>query len=301
MRPLVVGVDGTPAAERVLDCALLEGQLTGRPVRAVNAWQAPVWVGGALGYVYDYDVFSAGIATEDDAQRLTEELVTKARARQVTDAPVDVTVEVREGTAATVLDEVAHGAALLVVGGRGHGPLTSALLGSATAHVLHHAPCPVMVVPEHGAPTASYRQVVVGVDGSEPSRAALRWAQHEARVHGCPLLAVHAWLLATLPTGPSLFAGPEVAAFERACEDWLGAEVREVLGEAPDDEVRTKPVHGTASQVLLDEAGPQDLLVLGTRGRGGFAGLRLGSVSSQCARHAHGVVVVLRAEHTWDG
>lgn len=294
MRPVVVGVDSTSAGERALDRALLEGQRSGRKVRAVHAWQAPVWVGGALGYVYDYDVFASGIGTESDARQLTEELVAKARTRQVSDAPVDVSVEVVEGPAGQVLVQASHDASLLVVGGRGHGPLTSALLGSATAHALHHAECPVMVVPEHGSPTGSYAKVVVGADGSEPSRSALRWAHRVAQEQGCPLLVVHAWLLATVPAGPAVFVGPELVSFEKASQEWLETEVSAALGATTVD-VRTQLTQGTATQVLLDEAGADDLLVLGSRGRGGFSGLHLGSVSSQCARHAHGVVVVLRA------
>jgi nucleotide-binding universal stress UspA family protein len=294
MRPIVVGVDSTTAAERALDRALLEGQRSGRQVRVVHAWQAPVWVGGALGYVYDYDVFASGIGTESDARQLTEELVTKARGRQVSDEPVDVTVEVVEGSAGQVLVEASHDAALLVVGGRGHGPLTSALLGSATAHALHHAECPVMVVPEHGAPVGSYGKVVVGADGSEPSRSAMRWAHRVAQEQGCPLLVVHAWLLATVPAGPAVFVGPELVSFEKASQEWLDLEVANALGDTT-TKVRTELTQGTASQVLLDAADAGDLLVLGSRGRGGFSGLHLGSVSSQCARHAHGVVVVLRA------
>lgn len=294
MRPIVVGVDSTTAGERALDRALLEAQRSGRTVRAVHAWQAPVWVGGALGYVYDYDVFASGIGTESDARQLAEELVSKARVRQASDTPVDVTVEVVEGPAGQVLVQASQDAALLVVGGRGHGPLTSALLGSASAHALHHAECPVMVVPEHGALPGGYGKVVVGADGSEASRTALRWAHRVAEEQGCPLLVVHAWLLATVPAGPAVFVGPELVTFEKASQEWLDNEVRSALGDTA-VEVRTELTQGTATQVLLDAAGAEDLLVLGSRGRGGFTGLHLGSVSSQCARHAHGVVVVLRA------
>jgi nucleotide-binding universal stress UspA family protein len=294
MRPIVVGVDSSAAAGRALDRAVFQGQRSGRPVHVVHAWQAPVWVGGALGYVYDYDVFASGIGSEADARTLADDLVAKARPRQVSDLPVEITVDVLEGPAGQVLVDASRDAALLVVGGRGHGPLTSALLGSATAHALHHAECPVMVVPEHGSPVAPYGKVVVGTDGSEPARAAMRWGHRAAKEQGAPLLVVHAWLLATIPAGPAMFVGPEVVTFEHASREWLQQEVKEVLGDDPGD-VRTELTQGTASQVLLDAAGPDDLLVLGSRGRGGFTGLHLGSVSSQCARHGHGVVVVLRA------
>lgn len=295
MSDILVGVDSSSAAERALDRALLDGQRTGLPVRALHVWQAPVWVAGALGYVADYDVLASGIGSDHDARLLAQELVAKARTRLTSDAPVEVRVEVVQGSPGRALVDAAHDAVELVVGGRGHGLLASALLGSTSGHVLHHAPCPVTLVPEQGVPAGPYHQVVVGLDGSPGSRAALRYAVSVASRERCPLVAVHAWLLGTLPTDTEVFVSPEMVTYEEASREWLAEEVASTLGDTGDLDVRCVAIQSHATQALLDTAGPDDLLVLGSRGLGGFAGLHLGSVSTQCARHAHGTVTVLRA------
>jgi nucleotide-binding universal stress UspA family protein len=294
MSDILVGVDSSSAAERALDRALLDGQRTGLPVRVLHVWQAPVWVVGALGYVTDYDALAAGVGSDHDARLLAEELVAKARTRLTSHAPVTVQVEVVQGSPGRALVAAAHEAVELVVGGRGHGALASALLGSTTSYVAHHAPCPVTIVPEHGAPVGPYHQVVVGVDGSPGARAALRFGCEAAMRERCPLVVVHAWTLSALPTGVDVDASPEYESAEQATRDWLAIEVRAALGDTDDLLVRLDVVHGHPAETLLGAAGPDDLLVLGSRGRGGFAGLRLGSVSTQCARHAHGTVTVLR-------
>ena len=301
MSDILVGVDSSTAAGRALDRALLDGQRTGLPVRVLHAWQAPVWVAGALGQVTDYSALASSVGSDHDARLAAEEVVAKARTRLLSDAPVQVRVEVVQGSPGRALVAAAHDAVELVVGSRGHGALASALLGSTTGHVVHHAPCPVTIVPEHGAPVGPYHRVVVGVDGSPGARAALRHGFAVAARERCPLVAVHAWVLGALPTGVDVFGAEELASYEAATRAWLATEVAATLGGTDDiaDGVPLEllTVHGHASQSLLDTAGPDDLLVLGSRGRGGFAGLRLGSVSAQCARHAPGTVTVLRAEH----
>ena len=296
MSDILVGVDSSTAAERALDRALLDGQRTGLPVRVMHVWQAPVWVAGALGSVTDYDALASTVGSDHDARLLVEELVAKARTRLLSDAPVEVRVEVTQGSPGRALVEAAHDAFELVVGNRGHGALASALLGSTTGHAVHHAPCPVTVVPELGAPVGPYRRVVVGVDGSPGARAALRHGLAVAARERCPLTVVHAWAVSALPTGVDLLGAEELDRYEAATRAWLATEVAATLDDAATDvSVRQEVVHGHASATLLDLAGPDDLLVLGSRGRGGFAGLHLGSVSSQCARHARSTVTVLRA------
>lgn len=295
MSDILVGVDSSSAAERALDRALLDGQRTGLPVRVLHVWQAPVWVAGAFGYVTDYDPLTSGIGSDHDARLLVEELVAKARLRLTSDAPVQVRVEVAQGSPGRALVATGHEAFELVVGGRGHSALASALLGSTASYVAHHAPCPVTVVPEHGGPAGPYHQVVVGVDGSPGARAALRFGRAAAKREHCPLLAVHAWLLDALPIGIDVLRTPDLRTYEHAVRTWLAAEVEAALGDSGDLTVRHEALQGHATQTLLSTAGPDDLLVVGSRGQGGFAGLHLGSVSTQCARHAHGTVTVLRA------
>ena len=292
MTSIVVGVESTTAAERALDRALLEGRRTGQPVRAVRAWQTPVWVGAGMGQAYDYDVFAAQVSSAEAARIEGQEVIDKALTRLPDGPAVSVELEVVEGTAGHVLVTAADKADLLVVGSRGHGILGGALFGTTTSYVLHHCSTPVMVVPHEGTPAGAFHSVVVGLDGSAASRSALRWAHRAAKDHQCPLVVAHVWALATVPRDEHVFFDADAETFAMKVRAWLHDEAAEVVGA---DDVHTIALHGSPSRMLLSAVGPDDLLVLGSRGEGGFAGLHLGSVSSQCARHSAGVVTVVRA------
>jgi nucleotide-binding universal stress UspA family protein len=134
--------------------------------------------------------------------------------------------------------------------------------------------------------------VVVGVDGSPASRDALRWAADYARLTGGPLQAISVWhwpvsMVVSVPIPDGFDPMQEAHA---ALEKILG----EVLGEAPGITVTTQVVGGAAASVLIDAAREAALLVVGSRGHGGFTGLLLGSVSEHCTRYAACPVVVVR-------
>jgi nucleotide-binding universal stress UspA family protein len=138
--------------------------------------------------------------------------------------------------------------------------------------------------------------VVVGIDGSASATAALRWSAAEARLRGSRLLVVHAWtpvytdVLLGGGFSPSRANGSEM---HKAAEDLL---VRATAGlDAEGVEIEYRAVEGSAPEVLIAAAAEGDLLVVGSRGRGGFAGLLLGSVSQQCAHHASCPVVIVHA------
>jgi nucleotide-binding universal stress UspA family protein len=141
-------------------------------------------------------------------------------------------------------------------------------------------------------------EIIVGVDGSEGSRTALRWAARTATAKGVGLRAVGAWQYparAAIPAGSAKLRGPDEMD-EQTCDD-LRALVREELG-AGADQVEVEAGRGPAAPVLLGAAAraEADMLVLGARGLGGFAGLLLGSVSQECVEHSPCPVVVLRGE-----
>jgi len=141
------------------------------------------------------------------------------------------------------------------------------------------------------------RRIVVGVDGSETSRHALRWAAEEARAHGSQLHVVHAWEVPGLGAGVGVLPGRRSAQPEGQHDEasrLVADVVREELGEDPPGDVRTSIGRGPAAGVLLDAADQADLLVVGSRGLGGFKGLLLGSVSSKMAAHASCPVVIVR-------
>ncbi len=149
---------------------------------------------------------------------------------------------------------------------------------------------------EKTAPDAERTEglVVVGVDDSEQARESLQWAAQIARERHWKLLIVHAWHM-MYPVAP--FATPpydvEDAARDAAIEVVKKLE-DEVLGPDCGIEVSHLVAQGPAGLLLVDASKDADLLVVGSRGRGGFASLTLGSVSSACVHHAHCPVLVMR-------
>jgi len=137
--------------------------------------------------------------------------------------------------------------------------------------------------------------VVVGVDDSDNSRAALSAAAEEARLRGCPLHVIRAWGLTNAPKPPTWEPGyvPPFREYQEAVVHWLDAQVRSVLGADHGLDVRLHPIHATPAGILVEASLRADLLVVGARGRGGFMGLLLGSVSDQLVRHSHCPVLVV--------
>jgi nucleotide-binding universal stress UspA family protein len=140
--------------------------------------------------------------------------------------------------------------------------------------------------------------IVVGVDGSDHSQQALRWALEEAKLRRASLRVVYAWMLPTYAMGygfvPGDLVDPKVLG--DSANEQLDKAVTEVVGDSKDVQVERKAIEGIAAEVLVEEAEGADLLVVGSRGHGGFAGLLLGSVSQQCAQHATCPVVIIRDE-----
>jgi nucleotide-binding universal stress UspA family protein len=145
----------------------------------------------------------------------------------------------------------------------------------------------------------SRSRIVVGIDGSDESRSALKWALAEARLRDASVLAIHAYMIPPLlmapepvPAGPPTIPDADLA--ERL-EKGAHALVDEELAKVDDDEVTVegRVVSGAAADALLQGARDADMIVVGTRGRGGFSGLLLGSVSQQLPPHAPCPVVVV--------
>ena len=134
--------------------------------------------------------------------------------------------------------------------------------------------------------------VVVGIDGSAGSERALRWAASTAQARGAELHVVTSWTFPAIPWGPYQ---PPLSAqeFAQGAHDVARAEIRSVLGAEGEDAVSLEVLQGAPSLRLLEYADRAQLLVVGSRGRGGFAGLLLGSVSQHLAEHARCPVVIV--------
>jgi nucleotide-binding universal stress UspA family protein len=140
------------------------------------------------------------------------------------------------------------------------------------------------------------KRIVVGIDGSDASKAALAWAAGEAELRNTDVLALLAWMPTVAVGGPWPVVVPVSAPEEadEAAEATLAAVVNEVLGQEPNVNVVERVVHGAAATALLEASADAQLLVVGSRGLGGFTGMLLGSVSHQCAQHASCPVVIVR-------
>jgi nucleotide-binding universal stress UspA family protein len=141
---------------------------------------------------------------------------------------------------------------------------------------------------------AEQETIVVGVDGSEHGERALEWAIHEASLRGASLRLVAAWHLP-----PTVYSGPGYipTAGTRESFEELASEAAEAAATRARDagvDAVTVVREGQAAEVLVEEAATADMLVVGSRGHGGFAGLLLGSVSAQCAHHAACPLVIVR-------
>jgi nucleotide-binding universal stress UspA family protein len=137
--------------------------------------------------------------------------------------------------------------------------------------------------------------IVVGIDGSEESKAALRWAVDEARLRGTRLRVVHAWFAYPVIADGLPMVQEDWAALGETAQRFVEHFVEEVAGDPEGVELELAALHGTAASVLVDASRTADLLVVGSRGHGGFSGLLLGSVSQQCVHHATCPVVVIRS------
>jgi nucleotide-binding universal stress UspA family protein len=282
--PIVVGVDGSEPSLTAARWAAVEARLRHRALRLVHAYTwpfAPAFLVTPLGW------------TEETLRQDFEALVAEAVSAVTADAGESpVTGRAVSGPAAAVLVEASAGACLVVVGHRGRGGLASLLLGSVAAGVAAHAHGPVVVVRESPGTASPTGPVVVGVDGSAQSDAALGFAFEEADLRGLPLTVVHAW------TPPPSRGGArpltdEVAELETAEVHRMREWVRRWREKFPHVPVTDRLIAAHPAAALIDLSRDATLLVVGSRGHGGFAGLLLGSVSQQVLHHAQCPIAVV--------
>jgi nucleotide-binding universal stress UspA family protein len=283
--PVVVGVDGSTEALLAVDVGATLAAERSRPLRIVHAFIWPelrVPLGPAPGAPSD-----SGLRA--DADRIVSAAVDRARDRL---AGAAVTAQVVTGAATPVLLEEAETAALVVVGSRGLGGFSGLLVGSVAVQLAAHAACPVVVA--KGQPDRA-GDVVVGVDGSPKGEPAIGFAFEAASVSGARLTAVHAFQFPVHGEPGDMLPLVYDA-------DQLAEEEAAVLGEAiagwreryPDVVVRSLVVRSRPTRALVSASEQARLLVVGTRGRGGFTGLLLGSVSHGVLHHAACPVAIVR-------
>jgi nucleotide-binding universal stress UspA family protein len=287
-RPVVVGVDGSPSSLAAVDLAAREAQLRRRPLHVIHAFIWP-YLRGSLGPP------ALGPA-EGGLRYHAERTVAEAVVRAATAAPeIPVDGEVVTGTPAVVLRECSKSAALVVIGDRGLGGFTGLLVGSVAVQLAAHAAGPILVARGSQPPSGP---VLLGVDGSPANEPAVGFAFEEAALRGVPLLALHAWT-SPAPIGPGDMLPPvyDVADLESAPARVLSEALAGWPEKYPDVVVRRALVHRGTRTALIDATSRAQLAVVGTRGRGGFTGLLLGSVSQAVLHHAACPVAIVPHFH----
>ncbi|MFD7307891.1 universal stress protein [Promicromonospora sp. NPDC059942] len=291
--PVLVGVDGSDSATEAVRWAAREAARRGAPLVLVSVW-TPVPPGvphAAMLGSYEDALIAQGTQWLDDAAA--------AAAREAPDVPV--TTRLAIGSVAGQLVGRSATAGLVVLGSRGLGGFTGLLVGSIAVAVATHGHCPVVVVRGQGAASAQEGPVVVGVDGSPTSREAIRFAFDAAALRGAPLVAVHAWRDAPAPA-LGRRESPGQAVQDQAVQDQdvqehgaqaLGRWLADARADHPDVRVERVVAPDGPTAALLDRAQGAQLVVVGSRGRGGFRGLLLGSTSQALIYHAPCPVAVV--------
>lgn len=281
-RPVVVGVDGSEGARAAVGWAADEAARRGAALRLVTAfaWAADHVVGHpGLGERYREEM--EAVARRDLA----------AAEERAAAAGVPVTAELRVGFPIGTLAEEARHAQLLVLGSRGRGGVAGLLLGSVSAALAAHVPCPVVVVRED-APGTTGGPVVVGIDGTSASEPATAFAFETAAARGVPLVALHSWTdLVIDPVAAPMVDWDAVAEGERAVLEERSAGWREKF---PDVVVEPQVVRDLPAHALVERSAGAQLVVVGSRGRGGAASLLLGSTSHAVLHRALCPVAVVR-------
>lgn len=287
-RTVVVGVDGSAAALRAVRWAVPEARCRRAVLRLVTAlaWTDDRMVG----------VPGLGQAPYGQYLRTAAEHGLAAAEAAALEADPDLPVE-RElvlGFPGGVLLERSQTAEMLVVGDRGRGRIASAVAGSVAISVATRSGCPIVVV--RGAEPAPDRAlpVVVGIDGTPLSEAAIAFAFDAAAARGVPLVAVHTWLDELNDPALAELVDWQTAAVQ--AEELLAERLAGWGEKYPDVPVQRVVARGRAALALLDQAARAQLVVVGSRGHGEIAGLLLDSVSNALVHGAGCPVAIVRTK-----
>ena len=286
-KPVVVGYEGSPASRAALEWAAVQAERVHAPLRIVEAFELVIAARASQGRIDPLQALR---------QSREQGLAVVAEGIETAHPGLAVTAVLVEDSAASALISDSSYARLLVLGSRGLGGWSGLLIGSVSVQVSAHAHCPVVVIPADVRPRAHDKPtIVVGVDGSKVSAQAVEFAFDQAEATGARVVAAHAWHSPASTyeggLGPLMFDQAEV---EEASRLLVAESLSGALAEYPDVEVETRLMTGQPARAMLALGESADLIVVGSRGRGGFTGLLLGSVSQGVLHHARVPVVIVR-------
>lgn len=289
-RHVVVGVDGSTAALQAVEWAAHEASRRGLDLRLIACYSVPFY--GEPGMLGTY-----AIETQVDAIKAEYEGYVHAAVGRATAAQPGLAIDsvVMLGSPSSVLAHSVVGRGELVVGSTGRTGRLGDVIGSVATAVAHHTPAAVVVVPATSSRKGdSMKRIVVGTDGSESANEALEWAYAEAKLAKAELVVVHGWE----------YPYPDVSAAEHNVHERMGRDAQHHLDDAI-AAIRTRAksdgvsitaqlVESGPAKALVEASADADLVVVGSRGRSGFASLLLGSVSRAVVQHASCPVAVIR-------
>lgn len=293
---IVVGVDGSAPSNAAVAWAAHDAAIRKIPLTLVHVTApaaAAMSAGVAAPSLIAMPVIDDYIRwQQENAEQVIEDAHKIATATDPGGLEVQTKILSRSPTPALL--ELSTDAELLVAGCRGQGGVDRTLLGSVSSGLVHHAHCPVAIIHDEEVPSAQ-APVLVGVDGSPTSERATEFAFDEASRRGVELVALHAWSDMPILGFPSINWSPaETENIKSAEKEVLAERLAGFAERYPNVSVRRVVVADRPSYQLLKHAESAQLVVVGSHGRGGFAGMLLGSVANAVVNSACVPVVVVR-------
>ena len=290
---VVVGFDGSQPAREAARYAAAEARTRGMELRLATAYELPTTEMGVSAAPLPWDeeiITTLTTQAENDAEEFAAQLRTEF-------PELDISTAVLLGGAAGVILGQAEHAALVVLGSHGKEGILGRLLGGVTRQVATHCPVPTVVIRPREEDPAGV--VVVGIDGSPDSVHALQFAFDYASRHGLSLRIIHTWDVPPIGAITGVPSPQPPALLQELADNELRFSVEELAGYSqryPEVAHEVIVQQGSPVRVLTESARDADLLVVGSRGRGGFLGLLLGSVSHGVLNHAVCPVAIVRSD-----